>query len=121
MKLIQIYECLCDETRLRIIHLLSKTSLCVTHLQEILKLAQVKVSKHLAYMKERGMVEANRRENRMIYSLSAGTCSELDRNLKCLQECIHDHPIFQEDLDELQRRWSEVLMFHGKPHERSLE
>jgi DNA-binding transcriptional ArsR family regulator len=49
MDLIQIYQCFCDRTRLRILHLLTKSSLCVCHFQDILGEPQVKISKHLAY------------------------------------------------------------------------
>ncbi len=48
MSLIQIYQCLCDETRLRILHLLQDGELCVCHFQQILEEPQVKISKHLA-------------------------------------------------------------------------
>lgn len=98
LKLIQIYECLCDETRLRILNLLSVTPLCVSHVQKVLQITQVKVSKHLTYMKDRGMVTATRCENRTLYSLSEESCSELQTNLKCLQDCSKEYPIFQEDL-----------------------
>jgi DNA-binding transcriptional ArsR family regulator len=69
MNMIQIYRCLCDETRLRILHLLKQGPLCVCHFQEILQLPQVAVSKHLAYLRRTGMVEARRHEQWMIYSL----------------------------------------------------
>src|SRR2546423_5981285 len=69
--LIQIYQCFCDKTRLRILHLLAKSPLCVCHFQEILDEPQVKVSKHLAYLRERGMVVTERDHNWMIYSLPA--------------------------------------------------
>lgn len=36
MELVQIYECLCDRTRLRILHLLGRGPLCVCHFQEVL-------------------------------------------------------------------------------------
>jgi len=36
MSLIQIYQCLCDQTRLRILNLLGEGPLCVCHFQEIL-------------------------------------------------------------------------------------
>lgn len=101
MKLIQIYECFCDETRLRILHLLSITPLCVSHLQAVLQINQVKMSKHLHYMKERGMVQAMRSKNRMIYSLPKGTSQELEMNLKCLQDCGKEYPIFKDDLKNL--------------------
>ena len=81
MDLVSIYECLCDRTRLRIIHLLGSGPLCVCHLQEILEEPQVKISKHLSYLKERAMVEAERQANWMIYRLPAKRSRELDANL----------------------------------------
>lgn len=108
LKLIQIYECLCDETRLRILNLLSATPLCVSHIQKILQISQVKVSKHLNYMKERGMVSAMRCENRILYSLAKGTSAGLETNMKCLQDCSKEYPIFLEDLKRLQSIYQEV-------------
>ncbi len=98
MKLVQIYQCLCDPTRLRILHLLAQTSLCVCHFQEILDEPQVKVSKHLAYLRERGMVVAEREQNWMIYSLPKKRAAELEANLKCLQDCVQTDPVFKRDL-----------------------
>ena len=46
MSLVQIYQCLCDETRLRILNLLHEGELCVCHIQDILGEPQVKISKH---------------------------------------------------------------------------
>lgn len=117
MKLIQVYECFCDETRLRVLNLLSKTPLCVSHLQHILQMPQVKISKHLAYMKEREMVEATRHENWMLYSLSKQNCSELDNNLKCLQDCSPEYPIFMEDLKRLEEIFDEVSKIKEKVYQ----
>ncbi|MDP1834954.1 MAG: metalloregulator ArsR/SmtB family transcription factor [Chlamydiales bacterium] len=108
MKLIQIYECLCDETRLRILNLLQITPLCVSHLQKILEIPQVKVTKHLAYMRERGMVEATRHENWMLYTLCRSASSELDTNLKCLQDCSKDYAIFNSDMKRLKNMHQEI-------------
>ncbi len=89
---------MCDQTRLRILHLLGQGPLCVCHLQEVLKEPQVKVSKHLAYLRSKGMVEAKRQGNWMIYSLPAKRAVELETNMKCLQDCVQSHPQFQRDL-----------------------
>jgi ArsR family transcriptional regulator len=97
MDLIQIYECLCDRTRLRILHLLTQGPLCVCHLQDILREPQVKISKHLAYLRARDMVETSRCGNWMIYSLPEKRASELDANLKCLQDCVGTDPVFKRD------------------------
>ncbi|HWD19417.1 MAG TPA: metalloregulator ArsR/SmtB family transcription factor [Verrucomicrobiae bacterium] len=102
MKLLQIYRCLCDETRLRILHLLKRGPLCVCHFQTILKLPQVAVSKHLAYLRGKGLVTATRRQQWMIYSLPEKAPVELDLQLRCLQDCVQSYPIFREDLKRLQ-------------------
>ena len=101
MNMVQIYRCLCDETRLRTLHLLKQGPLCVCHFQEILQLPQVAVSKHLAYLRRPGMVEARRHEQWMIYSLPASTGRELDLQLRCLQDCAQTEPVFRADLRRL--------------------
>lgn len=101
MDLIQIYQCFCDRTRLRILNLLAQSPLCVCHFQEILDEPQVKISKHLSYLKERGMVVAERQQNWMIYSLPKKRAPELDANLKCLQDCVQSDPVFKRDLKAL--------------------
>lgn len=103
MKLVQIYRCLCDETRLRILHLLTHGPLCVCHFQSILKVPQVAVSKHLAYLRANGLVMAQRHEKWMIYQLPEKAPAELDLQLRCLQDCVQSHPIFREDLKRLKK------------------
>src|SRR5437588_13126541 len=85
--LVSIYECFCERTRLRSLYLLTKSRLCVCHLQDILGERQVKVSKHLAYLRRKGMVRTDRDRNWIVYSLPKAQADELAKNLKCLQEC----------------------------------
>ncbi len=103
MELIQIYQCFCDATRLRIIHLLTRGPLCVCHFQEILGIAQTKVSQHLAYLRKRGMVQCTRHATWMIYSLPPRPPPELGANLKCLQHCAPADKRFRADLKALER------------------
>jgi ArsR family transcriptional regulator, arsenate/arsenite/antimonite-responsive transcriptional repressor len=101
VKLVQIYECLCDETRLRILHLLTHTPLCVCHFQTVLKQPQVKISKHLLYLKKHGLVESRQHQNWRAYKLPEKQSYELRRHLQCLQDCIHENKLFREDLRRL--------------------
>ncbi len=101
MNLIRIYECLCDETRLRILHLLTKTPLCVCHFQDVLKEPQVKISKHLLYLKRQGLVESVKHQNWRIYKLPDKRSYALESHLKCLQDCIRENKLFREDLKRL--------------------
>jgi ArsR family transcriptional regulator, arsenate/arsenite/antimonite-responsive transcriptional repressor len=103
MELIKIYECLCDRTRLRILNLLLEGPLCVCHFQEILREPQVKISKHLGYLKRHGLVEAERCGNLMIYRLPKKRTAQLAANLACLQDCAHDERVFREDSARLMK------------------
>jgi ArsR family transcriptional regulator len=86
---------------LRILHLLAKSPLCVCHFQDILGEPQVKISKHLAYLRSRGMVSTERDQNWIIYSLPKRPPAELTLNLKCLQDCVQTDSVFQRDLQKL--------------------
>jgi len=97
MELLKIYECLCDRTRLRILNLLSGGPLCVCHIQEILAEPQVKVSRHLNYLKKRGAVAVRREANWKIYSLPEKPSPELAANLACLQDCAAADKLIQRD------------------------
>jgi ArsR family transcriptional regulator len=103
VKLISIYRCLCDETRLRILNLLSVSPLCVCHLQEVLGKSQVIVSQHLAYLRVHKMVSGRRHQHWMIYSLPPAPSAELELNLKCLQDCVQTEPVFKKDRLKLKK------------------
>jgi ArsR family transcriptional regulator, arsenate/arsenite/antimonite-responsive transcriptional repressor len=103
VELIRIYQCFCDATRLRIIHLLTHGPLCVCHFQEILDIPQTKVSQHLAYLRKHGIAECTRHGTWMIYSLPSRPSVELEANLKCLQDCAHTDKRFHSDLKALKK------------------
>lgn len=98
MDLVKIYQCFCDRTRLRILNLLCEGPLCVCHFQELLNEPQVKISKHLGYLKTHGLVAAAREGNWMIYSLPDKMPGELKANLACLQDCAREDSAFRRDL-----------------------
>jgi len=98
MDLIQIYQCFCEANRLRILHLLTQGPLCVCHFQDILRIPQAKVSQHLAYLRKHRMVETTRRGNWVIYRLPDRRPAELEKNLRCLQDCAREDKRFRDDL-----------------------
>ena len=101
MKLLEIYRCLCDATRLRILHLLAQGPLCVCHFQTLLGAPQVAISKHLAYLRARGLVIAQRHEQWMIYRLPEQRPHELHLQLQCLQDCVQEVRQYREDASRL--------------------
>jgi len=53
-----IHAALADENRLRLLHLLRSGERCVCQLQGVLHTNQPKISRHLAYLRKAGLVEA---------------------------------------------------------------
>lgn len=102
-ELCQVYRCLSDGTRLRILNLLSEGPLCVCHLQSVLDEPQVKISKHLASLRSHGLVESERRANWMIYRIADAANPALEHNLACLHDLRRKDPTFKSDLKRLQR------------------
>lgn len=103
MKLSAIYKCFSDDTRLRILNLLSVSPLCVCHIQAVLRKSQVVISQHLAYLRERGLVTGQRYRNWMIYALPDARPAALEANLKCLREALESEPALRKDAQQLEK------------------
>jgi ArsR family transcriptional regulator len=101
MEASEIYKCIADPQRLRILNLLEAGSLCVCHLQELLNVPQVKMSKQLAAMKQLGLIESHREGTWMIYSLAEPTHGLIHLNLTYLREAeCADCNQLQDDLTD---------------------
>lgn len=98
MKAIRVYNCFCDETRLRILNLLLDGPLCVCHLAEILGVAQPRISRHLKPLVAGGALETKRARNWTICRLPEARTALLEANLKCLQDLRGEESVFNEDL-----------------------
>lgn len=94
----KVYQCFCDETRLRILNLLLEGPLCVCHLTDILSVPQPKVSRHLKALRDAGALTTERYCNWTIYHLPGTRNAVLEANLKCLQDVRGEEPAFQRDL-----------------------
>ena len=63
------FAALADENRLRLLYLMKDGEICVCYLQGVLQTNQPKISRHLAYLKRAGLVEARRDGKWMHYRL----------------------------------------------------
>lgn len=65
-----IFKALSDESRLRVLYLLYQNKqMCTSDLESVLGYTQAKVSRHLMYLKNAGMVHAQKREKWTFYSI----------------------------------------------------
>ena len=67
--LTNIFKALSDPTRVRIIYILSKSSLCVCDISTILDMTQSSISHHLRVLRDTKLVKFKRKGKLVIYSL----------------------------------------------------
>lgn len=83
--LARLFAALADPTRLRLLNLMDGREVCVCYLVEILKQSQPKISRHLAYLRDAGIVSARREGKWMHYSIERpddrGAAAILDATL----------------------------------------
>ena len=101
---VQFFKCLADDTRLRCVTLLHQEGkLCVCELTAALALSQPKISRHLALLRQSGLL-LDSREGQWVYyrinpSLPSWAYPLLDDALKAVQS----RESFGNDLDRLRQ------------------
>lgn len=66
----KLFRALGDDTRLRIVALLSHGELCVCHIEKALELSQPNVSRQLGILRAAGVVDARRDGSWMYYAVA---------------------------------------------------
>jgi ArsR family transcriptional regulator len=67
--LVTLFAALADPTRLRLLNMMDGREVCVCYFVEILEQGQPKISRHLAYLRRAGIVEARRDGKWMHYRI----------------------------------------------------
>lgn len=90
------FAALADESRLRLLHLMREGEMCVCYLQGTLKTNQPKISRHLAYLRRAGLVEARREGKWMHYRLKK-LPSPFEGLLTTAMDAIRAQPQIKQD------------------------
>lgn len=85
----QLFRALADDTRLRILALVSSGEVCVCNIHTALNLPQPTVSRHLAYLRKAGLVAARRDGLWMHYRLEVPASPAAAKVLKAALEAAH--------------------------------
>jgi ArsR family transcriptional regulator len=93
------FKALADNSRIRILNLLLHGELCVCDIQYVLENTQPNVSRHLAYLKNSGMVSDRRDGYRIYYRLTDGHQAKLLFGF--LQQAFKEQPQLQQDMKRL--------------------
>ena len=99
---VQLFKALADETRLRILNLVAHRELCVCQIVEALGLGQSKVSRHLAHLRNAGLVNDRREGLWMYYSLADPKDGIHERVVELLKRSVCELPMAADDLQALE-------------------
>jgi ArsR family transcriptional regulator len=96
-------KALADGTRLRILALLAGGEVCVCHIHESLGLPQSKVSRHLAYLRRAGLVNA-RKQGLWVYYTLADHAAPINLVLSSVSHCLGHVQAIQRDRKRLEAK-----------------
>ena len=106
---LDLFSALSDETRLRIMVLLSEKELCVCQIELALGLPQTKISRHLTVLRYAGLVK-DRRDGLWIYYSLVEPKNKVEEILfKCFKECLRKEQSFRLDLFSMKKCISQPL------------
>jgi ArsR family transcriptional regulator len=99
----RVFRALGDRTRLRIIGLLARRSLCVCDIQRILQQPQPSVSRHLALLKSAGLIGDRRDGMRIFYALTAWESALARGILSAIRSHLAVEGDYLRDVEDLER------------------
>lgn len=94
---------LADKTRLRLLNLMRQDEICVCFFTEVLGESQPKISRHLAYLRNAGIVEARREGKWMHYRISGPKDENAERVLQEVLEWLGSQNDMQKDREKYQQ------------------
>jgi ArsR family transcriptional regulator, arsenate/arsenite/antimonite-responsive transcriptional repressor len=95
------FRALADRTRLRLLNLMGTDEVCVCFFVEILKTNQPKISRHLAYLRRAGIVDARREGQWIHYRVVEPADPEVARLLKDVMAWLASDQEMQRDRERL--------------------
>jgi len=92
---------LADKTRLRLLNLMRESEVCVCFFTEVLGESQPKISRHLAYLRNAGLVSARREGKWMHYKIEMPANFYAAQILQDTLEGLKSKDEMREDYDKL--------------------
>ena len=96
------FRALADRTRLRLLNLIGDSEVCVCYFVDILKTSQPKVSRHLAYLRDAGIVNARRDGKWMHYRIVEPADPTAQRMLRDVLEWLNSDEAMKSERGKLE-------------------
>ncbi len=100
--MVTFFMALADKTRLRLLNLMRKNEICVCFFTEVLGESQPKISRHLAYLRGAGIVEARREGKWMHYKIIEPDNEYASQVLRGTLEWLESQAIMKKDYEKLE-------------------
>lgn len=97
-----LFLALADKTRLRLLNLMREDEICVCYFTEVLGESQPKISRHLAYLRNAGIVSARREGKWMHYGIETPQNPFARQILEDTLEWLKAQDNMREDLKKLE-------------------
>jgi ArsR family transcriptional regulator len=99
----RFFQALGDNTRLRLLNLMGDQELCVCYFVEILDQSQPKISRHLAYLRNAGIVSARRDGKWMHYRIVMPPNDSAAKVLQQVLQSLREEKSMQADRTRLSK------------------
>jgi ArsR family transcriptional regulator len=93
-----IFKALSDETRLRILSLILSGEMCVCEIEDCLDLTQSNASRHLAALKNAGILSSSKQAQWAYYKLNEDFCNENKELMNYLADKLKSLPAYESDI-----------------------
>ena len=104
LQVVNYFKCLSDETRLRCMLLLHREGeLCVCEITHALDLSQPKISRHLALLRQSGLLSDDKKGQWVYYKINPVLPEWVGGFLKETVIVVEETSVFQQDILRLQR------------------
>lgn len=103
MQIVEIVKALGDVTRLRMLNLLKRETLCVCDLEEVLKVSQSNASRHLAKLRQAGLITGEKQAQWVYYRVDEASLERYPFVRKLLAGELAKEPACQKDEARLKK------------------
>jgi ArsR family transcriptional regulator len=103
VEVVEIVKALGDGTRLRILNLLQRETLCVCDLEEVLHISQSNASQHLAKLRQAGLITGDKRAQWVYYQVDEASLERYPFVRELLTGALAQEPACQKDAARLKK------------------
>lgn len=100
-ELIKMFKALSDETRIRMLHLLSEGELCVCEIMQALEISQTRASRNLGILRDAGLLQDRRDGQWVHYSVRKEVATEYLKLLELLTSLLKEDQTIVADEERL--------------------